>query len=181
MKKISNLMFAGCLAAVLFLNFGIASANKGPEGNGDKADHKEMNRLGGMKEKLGLTDEQAAKMKDIWKSQQETMKSLRDQERVDMALLRQKVDAKASDSEIRTVLDKLSADRKAIQEAQESMTKKMKSILTPTQQAKMLLGVAHHMEGMRGGMKEKMKEKKADRKKHKKESLTTDTKDDNDR
>ena len=130
--------------------------------------------MSGMKEKLGLTDEQAAKMRDVWKSQQETMKSLRDQERVDMALLRQKVDAKASDSEMKAALDKLSADRKAIQEAQESMTKKMRSILTPTQQAKMLLGTARRMEGMKGGMKDK--KGKLKKFKHEKKSSNADDK-----
>ena len=64
MKKITNLMFVGCLAMALFLNFGIARADKSLEEKGDKTGPKEMNRMGGMKEKLGLTDEQAAKMKD---------------------------------------------------------------------------------------------------------------------
>lgn len=59
--------------------------------------------------------------------------------------MQQKVDSKASDSDIKTLLDKLKDDRKALQEAQERSMEKIRTILTPTQQAKWVLSMGRGM------------------------------------
>jgi Spy/CpxP family protein refolding chaperone len=155
MKKPAFLILAGSLIAVLSLGMQAAWANEDHEG--DDADH--AHHMGMMKDKLGLTDDQKAKMKEFHKSQQEKMKALMDQQKADLKSLKEKVDEKASDAELKAVLDKLSADRKAIQEAQEDMIKNMRAILTPMQQAKMALGMAKRMHGMKMGNWKEKKEK----------------------
>ncbi len=100
-----------------------------------------------MKEKLGLTEDQATKLKDLMKSQMEKNKPLMDQVKIDMDVLQQKVDTKASDTDVKSALDKLSADRKTMESARETSMEKAKAILNPTQQAKFILS----MRGMRKG------------------------------
>ncbi|HTA77424.1 MAG TPA: Spy/CpxP family protein refolding chaperone [bacterium] len=157
MNKISYLFFAGSLATTLFLGQGLAKAQDAPADNQGGAppamsgDHDGMDKKDGkgrleeMKQKLGLTDDQAAKLKTAMKKQMEANKPLRDQEKIDIDTLQQKVDSKASDSDITAALDKLKEDRKALQEAQERSMEKMKSILTPTQQAKWVLSMGRGM------------------------------------
>ncbi len=87
-----------------------------------------------MKEKLGLSDSQASQLKDLFKKQGEDMKPLRDQMKIDMDTLQQKVDAKASDGDVKKVLDALSADRKGMDAARQKMEDSVREILSPTQQ-----------------------------------------------
>jgi len=101
-----------------------------------------------MKEKLGLTDDQAAKLKDLFKGQMEANKPLRDQMKIDVDTLQQKVDMKASDGDIKKLLDKLDGEQKQMQASHEKMKDQLRSILTPTQQAKMVLGMRKMGMGM---------------------------------
>ena len=98
-------------------------------------------RVDQWKEKLGLSDEQVSKLKDLFKSQMDIMKPLRDQMKIDMDTLQQKVDAKASDADLKKVLGTLSADRKNLDSARQKMEDQVRGILTPTQQAKFVLGL----------------------------------------
>ena len=113
------------------------------------------------KEKLGLTDDQASKLKDLFKSQMEANKPLRDQMKIDMDTLQQKVDLKASDADVKKLLDKLDGEQKEMQTAHEKMKDQLRSILSPTQQAKMVLGMRkmgmgmmEHWKGHHGWKKE---------------------------
>jgi len=115
----------------------------GPDGGmmgGDQMDK--------MKEKLGLTDDQVSKLKNLFKSQMEANKPLRDQMKIDMDTLQQKVDMKASDGDIQKLLDKLDGEQKEMQASREKMKDQWKAILTPTQQAKMVLGMQKRGMGM---------------------------------
>ncbi len=92
-----------------------------------------------MKKKLGLSDSQADKLKDMFKKQIESMKPLRDQMKIDMDTLQQKVDTKASEETIKKLLDALKADRKNMEAARQDMEDRVREILSPTQQAKFVL------------------------------------------
>ncbi len=113
--------------------------------------------MGGLKEKLGLTDDQESQLKDLFKSQMDETKLLKDKVRLDTDTLRLKLDSKASDDEIKDTLDKLKAEKKELQAAHEKFQAKLDSILTPKQQAQMLLdhGGFHRggwgRDGMMGG------------------------------
>lgn len=105
------------------------------------------------KKNLGLTDDQASKMKDLFKSQMEANKPLRDQMKIDMDTLQQKVDLKASDADIKKLLDKLDGEQKEMQASRDKMKDQMREILTPTQQAKMVLGMRRMGMGRMHGWK----------------------------
>ena len=153
MKKFSRLFLVGSFATTLFLGYGLAKAdeqmaadNQGgdqPAMSADQPDHDGMGkgRMEHLKEKLGLTDDQATQLKEAFKKQEEAIKPLRDQEKIDVDVLQQKVDTKASDSDIKTLLDKLKEDHKTVQDAQERSMEKMRTILNPTQQAKWVLSM----------------------------------------
>ena len=113
------------------------------------------------KKKLGLTDDQASKLKDLFKSQMESNKPLRDQMKIDMDTLQQKIDTKASDADIKKLLDKLDAEQKEMQTSHEKMKDQLRSILSPTQQAKLVLvmrkrgmGMMEHWTGRHGWKKD---------------------------
>jgi len=173
MKKFSRLFLVGGLATAMFLGYGLAKAqDQNPPVDDPSSDHSAMQggnhgdwgkgRMEHLKDKLGLTDDQAAKLKETFKKQMEANKPLRDQEKIDIDTLQQKVDTKASDSDIKDALDKLSADRKSMQAAQDNSMDKIRGILTPIQQAKWVLTMR------RGMMDHKWDgKKKEDWKKHK--------------
>ncbi|HEY5039449.1 MAG TPA: Spy/CpxP family protein refolding chaperone, partial [bacterium] len=100
MKK---LIYLGSLLTVLVLGPVMtirADENQPSTGDGEKMGMKgDMDspeagkgRLEKMKEKLGLTDAQATQLKDLFQKQREDTKPLRDQVKIDMDTLKQKVD-----------------------------------------------------------------------------------------
>lgn len=92
-----------------------------------------------MKDKLGLTEDQVNKIKALMESTGKNMEQLHKQVRDDMKALADKMDAKASDNELKSVLDNLNTDHQKIQDARKNVLEKMRAILTPTQQAKSIL------------------------------------------
>src|SRR5580658_9005793 len=121
--------------------------NGGPDGmqGGMMGGH-----FGRMKEKLGLSDSQASKLKDLFKKQMDEMKPLRDQMKIDMDTLQQNVDTKASDADVKKVLDGLSADRKNMEAGRKKMEDAVREILNPTQQAKRVLSMKDRGRQMMG-------------------------------
>ncbi len=103
-----------------------------------------------MKKKLDLSDSQAEKLKDLFKKQMDENKPLRDQMKIDMDTLQQKVDLKASNGEIKKVLDALSTDRKSMEAARQKMEDAVREILDPTQQAKFVLSMKDRGQRMMG-------------------------------
>ena len=163
MKKLFNFWGLMGLAFALSLGSTLRAAaqdddkpagEKGhPAGSWEEKGGWERGPLGMMKKKLDLTDDQASKMKELFKKQREENEPLREQTKIDMDTLRLKVDSKASDSEIKKVLEALSADQKKMEEDRGKMKEELSAILTPTQKAKMLLdmewGGGERMRGMR--------------------------------
>jgi len=155
MKKFSRLFLVGSLATALFLGYGLAKAeDQSQPANDQVGDHPAMqdgdhgngedrgkDRIEHLKDKLGLTDDQTTQLKEAFRKQEEANKPLRDQEKIDIDTLQQKVDQKASDSDLKSLLDKLEKDRKQIQEVQQNSMDKIRMILDPTQQAKWVLSM----------------------------------------
>jgi Spy/CpxP family protein refolding chaperone len=105
-----------------------------------------------MKKHLGLTDEQAAKFKDAMKAHGEAMKPLWQSAKDAMKKLAEQLKSKAPDADIQTSLDGLKAAHKAIAAEEEKFRDGLASFLTPTQRAKMAVGMAKRMQerGPRG-------------------------------
>ncbi len=99
---------------------------------------------------LNLTPEQSNKLLAIHESARQSLKPLRDQEHALAEKLEIEVKSKAPDSEIQKTLDDLKAGRKAMIEQMERMENQKNAVLTPTQQAKMVLKHKKHMEHFGG-------------------------------
>ena len=167
MKKISGFWGVPALALVLLFGTTLGAMAQDDDKPAGAKDHSAgswgdkggggMGPMGRMKKKLGLTDDQASKIKELFKTQREENEPLREQTKIDMDTLRLKVDSKASDSEIKKVLEALSADQKKIQAGRGKMKEQLSAILTPSQRAKMLLEMERRGgEGMRGMMWRRM-------------------------
>ncbi len=103
-----------------------------------------------IKEKLGLTDDQAGKLMAAVKARRQALRPAFQMLKTDLKTLNGQVQAKASDADIQQALDKLKADRKALRAAMkdsESQFKAATSFLTPTQRAKLVLAFVHRMRG----------------------------------
>jgi Spy/CpxP family protein refolding chaperone len=91
-----------------------------------------------------LTDDQKTKLKAIFKKQRESTQPLVDQIRVDMDTLKLKVDAKASDDDIKTILVNLDSEKDKLATVRDGFEDKLDALLTPTQEAKFLLAKSEH-------------------------------------
>lgn len=103
-----------------------------------------------MQERLGLSDDQATKLQAAMQARRDGARAAADQMRTSMAKLRQQLDAKASDGDIKATLAQLREARRQMMAQEEKFADSVASFLTPTQQGKMLLG-AMKMRGRRRG------------------------------
>jgi Spy/CpxP family protein refolding chaperone len=167
MKKIISTLWMGSLAAVLLLGSAlVARADEDrPMGGGDHGDGK----MGAaiilkMQEKLGLTDSQVEKLKSAAKKEREEMKPVIKDLMMNTKALKEAVDANAKDSELTSLLNKLDSERRNLESLNNKYVNQYRSILTPTQQAKVALFMAKKKMDMmkkmgKGMMKHKMKHK----------------------
>ncbi len=88
---------------------------------------------------LDLSDDQVAKLKTILKEQASSAQSLRAQMNKDMGNLSSKVQAGASDADLKAALEAVAEDRKAIQADEQKVEDSLNLDLTPMQHAKLLL------------------------------------------
>ena len=101
-----------------------------------------------MMEKLDLTDAQAKQMKALHKTEKEANKALMDKMEVDIAKLKVLLKKKAPDADLSALISNLKDGHKAMQGAMLANHEAMMEILTPVQQAKMILQMHEHMKGM---------------------------------
>lgn len=128
-------------------------AKKGEQAGGGDGAGEQWNRVA---KKLELTDKQQAQLKDLREKHMEAMKPLREKTRDQMKALRDLVKDKADDKKIAAALDDLKKSREAMRAAQEKHKAECNKVLTPTQQAKMLLFMERQMgKGERPGMRER--------------------------
>jgi Spy/CpxP family protein refolding chaperone len=132
---------AGLLAASPFA--GRARAEEEGKSGGKRAEH--MEKM--MKERLGLSDDQAAKLKAAWEAEKTASKALREQAKEANRKLEEEVRGLASDKEIQATLDQLDAGRKAMAAEHQKLESSVASILKPYQRAKLRLLMAHMMKG----------------------------------
>jgi len=91
---------------------------------------------------LDLTPDQSAKIKTLMEQNRKAMRDLRDKRQDAMRALRNLVEDKGTDAQIAAKLNDLKAAQEAVQAAQKRHRDEMAKILTPTQQAKFVLGMA---------------------------------------
>lgn len=106
--------------------------------------------FGRMKDKLGLSDDQAAKLKDAFEAHKKAVKPLRRDLKVSLEKLRWQVDAKADAKDLAATLDQIKSSRAALREAHEKLASRLSGILTPEQRARMALWRFDMMKRRRG-------------------------------
>jgi Spy/CpxP family protein refolding chaperone len=159
MKKLTGVLLAGSLALGLPLlalaqdqdtapTDSAAAAQAQPSKNdGTHAGHGGWKGQDGFKQRYALTDDQSAKLKELFKSRQEEAKPLRNKIKVELDTLRLDVDSNASEGELKAALEKLAADKKTLEASNEAFKQKLQAILTHKQQAQMLLAMGGHRKG----------------------------------
>jgi len=133
----------------------------GPQMNGDGMDggphgHKGMGpKMGGneggdwatiakfleVKDRLALTDDQIDKLAAIQTGMKADGMDNRKAMGEDFRKLAELVKSNGSDDDIKALLEKIKKDKKADELSREKYMEKIQAVLTPTQQAKMLLGM----------------------------------------
>jgi Spy/CpxP family protein refolding chaperone len=145
MKRIiCAVVAAGLLAAGPLSGRARAEEDEKDGGHKGRAEHM-------LKDRLGLTDDQAAKVKAAHEALQAAMKPLREKAKESRRKLEEQVRGLASDKDIQATLDALDANRKAMQAEREKAESSMASALKPYQRAKMRLMMAHRMKARRHG------------------------------
>lgn len=129
-------------AGMLMASYQVALAN--PESGGDKSDHRGA-FAEKMKERLGLTDEQAVKVKSEWEAEKTAFKTLHQQQREATQKLEDQVRSLASEKDIQATLDQLDAGRKAMAAEMQKHESSLASVLKPSQRAKMRLFMRQEM------------------------------------
>lgn len=147
-RMISTVGAAALLAGAL-----LAPALLRAEDKADKPAQEEKHR-GGMramfKEKLGLSDEQEAKLKGLRRAHREASESAKSELKAAMRRLGDQLEDKASEKELSATLDKIKSGRRALRDAQDKFEADSAAVLTPTQRAKMVVAMGHRMKGGRG-------------------------------
>lgn len=152
MKRYICAALAAALLAPGMWAVGVRAQDGAPP---DQSEHQDGAKDGAkaadrMKERLGLTDEQAGKLKDAMKAHRDAMKPLDQQMKDAVKKLADQIKNKASDDEISASLDALKSTRKAMADENEKLQDALAGFLTPTQRGKMAVGMAMRMRRERG-------------------------------
>jgi len=116
-----------------------ADEGSGPEKKGWFKGH------GKHEDGLGLSEDQKSKLNKLEEDQRAAMKPVHRKMRDLTIKLKDQIEDKAADSEIKATLEELHASRKAMMEQMQKFEHEKDSILTPTQEAKMMLWHMHPM------------------------------------
>lgn len=140
MKKI----ICAVIAAGLFAAGPFAVRARAEDGGHDEGGRAERaGHMEKMKERLGLTDDQAAKLKAAWKAEKDASEELREKSKQASHKLEEEVRDLASEKEIQATLDQLDANRKAMMAERQKLEASFAAILRPSQRAKMRLMMEH--------------------------------------
>lgn len=141
-RLISTMTAAGLLAGALLLPAMIRAEEHG-------GGRKEA-RLEKMREKLGLSEAQAEKLKAARRARRDASEATRVELKAAMRKLSDQLEDKAPEKDLAATLERIAAARKAQRAEMEKFEAGVREILTPTQRAKMLVAMKK-----RGGMRGK--------------------------
>ena len=143
LKAAISVLFVGALALA-------AATARADDKDGHQGKHWDKYEM--LKKQLDLTDAQVSQWKDLEKGEREQGKLSRDKAKADEANLAVLVDENASADQLKTALKSLEDDHKQMQAAADKKKEALKAILTPIQQAKLVVSWSeHHGRGALGG------------------------------
>ena len=99
----------------------------------------EHHEKGEWKTKLGLSDDQVKKLDDLRASEKAERKPIREKHHALVEKLEGQIKSKASDADLKATLDDISANHEAGEKIEERYKQRRAEVLTPIQQAKMLV------------------------------------------
>lgn len=140
---------AGLLAGALLLPAALRAEDK--PGKGGKEAFVER-----MKEKFGISEEQAAKLKAAKRARRDADAAIHGDIQAAMRKLSDQIEDKAPEKDLSATLDKIAAARKSMRAEEDKFEAALTSILTPTQRAQMLVAMKGRM-GKHGGKRGKGK------------------------
>lgn len=114
------------------------------------AKDKKGKKLEHMKATLELTDDQAGKLERVFESHREATKPQRRRLRDLTAKLKDQLEDKAGEGDLKGTLDAIEKTRKDLQAQREKMRESMAAILTVTQQARMVVSMRERLHGKHG-------------------------------
>lgn len=149
MKRSMLVVLAGALAvAAAAAGARAAGSDEGGEPGGRRAEFAARMQEH-MKKRLGLSDDQAAKMKTIFEDSRKASEPLKHDLKVSLEKLRWQVDAKAGDKDLEATLAQVDKDRKALSSQREKAIERLNKELPAEARAKLALA---KFEGMRRRM-----------------------------
>lgn len=154
MKRHIRAALAAALLAPCLLSVGVRAQDDAPPPSDQAARPRKDGDMGArMKERLGLSDEQVAKFQDAMKAHRAAMKAQGQKVRAAIKKLAEDVKAKAKDEDITADLAALKDARRGMLDENGKFEDGLASFLTPTQRAKMALGMARMMNRRRQDMR----------------------------
>ena len=154
MKRIiPTVMAAGLLAGALMIPAMLRAEDKPAEkheGHGEKGGRDAFAEH--MREALGLSEEQEAKLKTARRTKRDKAAGAMAELGAATRQLEDQLEDKASEKDLSATLDRVQAARDAMRAEEDRFEAALASILTPTQRAKMVLAIKAHMRGRPGGM-----------------------------
>lgn len=145
MKRIISMATAaGLLAGALLLPAALRA--EGGPGKGGKEAFVER-----MKEKFGISEEQAAKLKAAKRARRDADAAIHADIQAAMRKLSDQLEDKAPEKDLSATLDKIVAARKSMRAEEDKFEAALTSILTPTQRAQMLVAMKGRMGKKHGG------------------------------
>lgn len=139
MKRIISMATAAGLLAGALLLPAVLRAEDGP-GKGGKEAFIER-----MKEKFGISEEQAAKLKAAKRARRDADAAIHSDIQAAMRKLSDQLEDKAPEKDLSATLDKIAASRKSMRAEEDKFEAALASILTPTQRAQMLVAMKGRM------------------------------------
>jgi Spy/CpxP family protein refolding chaperone len=101
------------------------------------------------KTKLDLTDEQVDKWNQALKDRDQAIQPLADRTKDNLRKLDDQIKNNASEADLRSTLDQLDSDHKAMETERERFKDQMRSVLTAKQQAQMVQSMGENGRAMR--------------------------------
>ena len=141
----TSLIVLTCIAGGLSLN--LLRAEPPAKPGAEKAEKGHDRMLAHMKEKLDLTDAQFEKVKAAFESHKATAKPLRRALRDGVTKLKDQLEDKAGEDQLKATLDQVEKSRKDLRAEMDRFHDSLKGVLSVTQQAKAAVAMAEMMKG----------------------------------
>jgi Spy/CpxP family protein refolding chaperone len=173
MKKFMGMMVVGLILSAAVLALGLNARANDQEGQTKEGSHQYSKTVDGqdhrdglgmmdrLKDKLDLSDEQLKEIKSISQKDREKSQTLREKLKTDVGNLSEKLKSGADGGVLKSLLEKVYADQNSLAVFRQKQMEETRNVLTPTQQAKWVVGMGEKRQGGRSKFKKHDQDSKA--------------------